>query len=75
MKQLYHQSKEKILPITEVPDQVFSGKMMGDGFAIEPTEGTVVSPVNGEIVNVFPTKHAIGIQSEGGKRNFNSLRY
>ncbi|AEA17719.1 PTS system, glucose-specific IIABC component [Bacillus thuringiensis serovar chinensis CT-43] len=57
----------KILPITEVPDQVFSGKMMGDGFAIEPTEGTVVSPVNGEIVNVFPTKHAIGIQSEGGK--------
>lgn len=57
----------KILSITEVPDQVFSGKMMGDGFAIEPTEGTVVSPVNGEIVNVFPTKHAIGIQSEGGK--------
>ncbi|WP_028399504.1 glucose-specific PTS transporter subunit IIBC [Ectobacillus panaciterrae] len=56
-----------ILPITAVPDQVFSGKMMGDGFAIEPTEGTVVSPVNGEIVNVFPTKHAIGIQSEGGK--------
>ncbi|MDG4655718.1 glucose-specific PTS transporter subunit IIBC [Ectobacillus antri] len=57
----------KILPITSVPDQVFSGKMMGDGFAIEPSEGTVVSPVNGEIVNVFPTKHAIGIQSEGGK--------
>ncbi|ENQ3104467.1 PTS system D-glucose-specific IIA component, Glc family /PTS system D-glucose-specific IIB component, Glc family /PTS system D-glucose-specific IIC component, Glc family [Bacillus sp. 491mf] len=57
----------KVLPITEVPDQVFSGKMMGDGFAIEPTEGTVVSPVNGEIVNVFPTKHAIGIQSEGGR--------
>ncbi len=57
----------KILPITEVPDQVFSGKMMGDGFAIEPTEGVVVSPVDGEIVNVFPTKHAIGIQSEGGK--------
>lgn len=57
----------KILPITEVPDQVFSGKMMGDGFAIEPVEGTVVSPVDGEIVNVFPTKHAIGIQSEGGK--------
>lgn len=56
-----------ILPITAVPDQVFSGKMMGDGFAIEPTEGTVVSPVNGEIVNVFPTKHAIGILSEGGK--------
>ncbi len=57
----------KLLPITEVPDQVFSGKMMGDGFAIEPTDGTVVSPVDGEIVNVFPTKHAIGIQSAGGR--------
>lgn len=59
--------KGKLLPITEVPDQVFSGKMMGDGFAIVPAEGLVVSPVNGKIMNVFPTKHAIGIQSEGGK--------
>ncbi|GAA3322544.1 hypothetical protein GCM10020331_042840 [Ectobacillus funiculus] len=47
----------KLVPITEVPDQVFAGKkMMGDGFAIEPAEGTVVSPVNGEIINAFPTK-------------------
>ncbi|MFC3041775.1 glucose-specific PTS transporter subunit IIBC [Virgibacillus xinjiangensis] len=59
--------KGKILPITDVPDEVFSGKMMGDGFAIEPVEGQVVSPVNGKIVNVFPTKHAIGIQSDGGR--------
>lgn len=57
----------KILPITEVPDQVFSGKMMGDGFAVEPINGTVVSPVNGKIINVFPTKHAIGIESDGGR--------
>jgi PTS system D-glucosamine-specific IIC component len=57
----------KVLPITEVPDQVFSGKMMGDGFAIEPTEGVVKSPVNGKIVNLFPTKHAIGILSDEGK--------
>jgi glucose PTS system EIICBA or EIICB component len=59
--------KGKIIPITEVPDQVFSGKMMGDGFAIEPAEGLVVSPVNGKIINVFPTKHAIGIESEQGR--------
>jgi PTS system D-glucosamine-specific IIC component len=59
--------KGKIIPITEVPDQVFSGKMMGDGFAIEPEEGLVVSPVNGKIINVFPTKHAIGIESDNGK--------
>ncbi|MDM5339306.1 glucose-specific PTS transporter subunit IIBC [Fictibacillus enclensis] len=57
----------KIMPITEVPDQVFSGKMMGDGFAVEPSDGTVVSPVNGKIINVFPTKHAIGIESDGGR--------
>ncbi|AZB42593.1 PTS glucose transporter subunit IICBA [Bacillus sp. FJAT-42376] len=56
----------KILPITEVPDQVFSGKMMGDGFAIEPIEGTVVSPVDGKILNIFPTKHAIGLLSDSG---------
>lgn len=59
--------KGKLIPITEVPDQVFAGKMMGDGFAIIPEEGLVVSPVNGKIINVFPTKHAIGIQSDGGR--------
>ncbi|MFC7440928.1 glucose-specific PTS transporter subunit IIBC [Laceyella putida] len=57
----------KLLPLSEVPDQVFSQKMMGDGFAIEPTEGTVVSPVDGEIVNLFPTKHAIGIRANDGR--------
>jgi glucose PTS system EIICBA or EIICB component len=59
--------KGEIKPITEVPDAVFSGKMMGDGFAIIPTEGTIVSPVDGKIVNLFPTKHAIGILSDGGR--------
>jgi PTS system D-glucosamine-specific IIC component len=59
--------KGEIKPITEVPDQVFAGKMMGDGFAIVPAEGMVVSPVNGKIVNLFPTKHAIGILSDGGR--------
>ncbi|CAM4118330.1 glucose-specific PTS transporter subunit IIBC [Mesobacillus thioparans] len=59
--------KGEIKPITEVPDQVFSGKMMGDGFAIVPAEGTIVSPVDGKIVNLFPTKHAIGILSNSGR--------
>lgn len=57
----------ELMKITEVPDQVFSGKMMGDGFAIKPTNGEFVSPVNGKIINVFPTKHAIGIMSDDGK--------
>jgi glucose PTS system EIICBA or EIICB component len=59
--------KGELKPITEVPDQVFAGKMMGDGFAIVPAEGTIVSPVNGKIVNLFPTKHAIGILSDTGR--------
>ncbi|WP_226585120.1 glucose-specific PTS transporter subunit IIBC [Halobacillus litoralis] len=58
--------KGNIMPITEVPDQVFSGKMMGDGFAIEPVDGNIVSPINGKVLNVFPTKHAIGLQAENG---------
>ncbi|WP_077623910.1 glucose-specific PTS transporter subunit IIBC [Sediminibacillus massiliensis] len=56
----------EIMPITEVPDQVFSGKMMGDGFAIKPSEGVIASPINGKIVNIFPTKHAIGLQADNG---------
>ncbi|MBA4494927.1 glucose-specific PTS transporter subunit IIBC [Paenactinomyces guangxiensis] len=56
-----------LIPITDVEDQVFSQKMMGDGFAIQPAEGTVVSPVDGVIVNIFPTKHAIGIRSKLGR--------
>ncbi|MBS4218458.1 N-acetylglucosamine-specific PTS transporter subunit IIBC [Bacillus sp. FJAT-49711] len=56
----------EVIPITDVPDQVFSEKMMGDGFAIIPENGKVVSPVDGEILSVFPTKHAIGIRSKQG---------
>ncbi len=57
----------ELLPITEVPDPVFSGKLMGDGFAIKPSDGMVVSPVDGKIVNIFPTKHAIGLVSDNGR--------
>ena len=56
----------KIIGIEEVPDAVFSQKMMGDGFAIEPSDGLVVSPINGVISILFPTKHAIGITSDNG---------
>ncbi|KAB7663396.1 glucose-specific PTS transporter subunit IIBC [Bacillus sp. B1-b2] len=59
--------KGELVPITDVPDAVFAGKMMGDGFAIIPSEGTVVSPVDGKIVNLFPTKHAIGIKADNGR--------
>ncbi|CAG9612071.1 MULTISPECIES: PTS sugar transporter subunit IIA [Bacillus] len=52
--------------IEEVPDPVFAGRMMGNGVAIDPTEGVVVSPVDGEIVQLFHTKHAVGIKSKNG---------
>ncbi|AJD91228.1 PTS glucose transporter subunit IIA [Jeotgalibacillus malaysiensis] len=55
-----------LLTLEEVPDPVFSQKMMGDGIAIEPTEGKVVSPIDGEVVQVFPTKHAIGLKAKNG---------
>ncbi|MFC0521991.1 glucose-specific PTS transporter subunit IIBC [Pontibacillus salicampi] len=56
----------EILSISDVPDEVFSGKMMGDGFAIQPSDGEIVSPVNGKVLNVFPTKHALGLVAEDG---------
>jgi sugar PTS system EIIA component len=56
----------KVIPLEEVPDPVFSQKMMGDGVAITPSEGKVTSPVDGEIIQVFPTKHAIGIKAKNG---------
>ncbi|OIU71327.1 PTS sugar transporter subunit IIA [Rossellomorea aquimaris] len=52
--------------LEEVPDPVFSQKMMGDGIAIDPSEGKVVSPVDGEIMQLFPTKHAVGIKAKNG---------
>ena len=52
--------------IEGVPDPVCAGRMMGDGVAIDPTEGVVVSPVDGEIVQLFHTKHAIGIKAKNG---------
>ncbi|MDO4813941.1 MAG: PTS glucose transporter subunit IIA [Gemella sp.] len=55
-----------VVNISEVPDPVFAQKMMGDGFAIVPSEGVVVSPVDAEIVNVFPTKHAVGLKTSAG---------
>ncbi|MBS4194286.1 PTS sugar transporter subunit IIA [Lederbergia citri] len=55
-----------ILQLEDVPDPVFSKKLMGDGIAIEPQEGKFVSPVDGEVIQVFPTKHAIGIKALNG---------
>lgn len=55
-----------IKSITDAPDPVFAQKIMGDGFCVEPSLGKVWSPVKGEIISIFPTKHAIGIKADNG---------
>lgn len=52
--------------LDQVKDPVFSQKMMGDGFAVQPTGKNVYAPVRGVVSNIFPTKHALGIKSEQG---------
>lgn len=54
------------MSITEVKDPVFSQKMMGDGYAVEPASGSIYAPVTGVVTSVFPTKHAVGILSDKG---------
>lgn len=56
----------EVMPITEVNDPVFSGKMMGDGYAVKPADGKIVSPVAGQVKSLFPTKHAIGLETATG---------
>ncbi|MCE4969842.1 MULTISPECIES: glucose-specific PTS transporter subunit IIBC [Staphylococcus] len=54
------------VPLSEVPDQVFREKMMGDGIAIQPSKGEVRAPFSGKVQMFFPTKHAIGLVSNEG---------
>lgn len=63
---VYRPLSGTLLKLEEVPDPTFSKKMLGEGVAIEPSEGRVSSPVDGVIIHVFPTKHAIGIRSDSG---------
>ena len=55
-----------LLDLSEVPDDVFSQKLMGEGFAVESADGDIYAPVSGEIGMIFPTKHAIIIATEDG---------
>lgn len=57
----------KAVPLSEVPDPVFSEKVLGDGVAIIPADGKIVSPVDGEISTVAETGHAYGFTSENGQ--------
>lgn len=56
----------KVISLEEVPDPIFSGKMMGDGAAILPADGKIYAPVDGELTTVAATKHAFGFTMENG---------
>lgn len=56
----------RIIPLTQVEDAVFASGALGKGFAVEPTSELITAPFNGKVVTVFPTKHAIGLVSDGG---------
>jgi PTS system sucrose-specific IIC component len=63
---LYSPMKGEVLPITESEDPAFASKAMGDGIAVNPSEGTVYAPCDGTVTMIFPTKHAVAIQAETG---------
>ena len=56
----------EVIAISDVKDPVFSQKMMGDGFAVEPENGNIYSPVAGTVTSIFPTKHALGLLTDNG---------
>lgn len=56
----------EVVNLEKVPDEVFSQKMLGDGFAVMPSGGKIYAPIGGEIKVLFPTLHAISIESKEG---------
>lgn len=56
----------KVIPLSKVPDEVFSSGAMGQGLAIEPSDNKLFAPFDGTVVMVAPTKHAIGLRSASG---------
>jgi len=55
-----------LVALEQVPDPVFSQRMLGDGIAIDPTAGAVVAPAVGQIAALYPTGHALGLRTPGG---------
>ena len=63
---LYSPFQGVLKPIMEAPDEAFASKAMGDGYLVMPENGTVVAPEDGEVMFVFPSKHAIGLKAADG---------
>ena len=63
---VYSPAQGTMIPMNQVADEVFSTNIMGDGYAIQPTENTIYTPVAGKISSIFPTQHALGIMTPTG---------
>ncbi|WP_099223189.1 PTS sugar transporter subunit IIA [Listeria costaricensis] len=64
---VYAHATGQLISLEEVPDPVFNQKMMGEGIAVQPVDGRVVAPADGEIIQIAETKHAFGIRTELGE--------
>ena len=65
-EEVYSVADGQVVALEQVKDPVFAQKMMGDGFAVEPANGNIVSPVSGTVSSIFQTKHALGLVTEAG---------
>ena len=63
---IYSPINGKVIELKEVPDEAFAQKMVGDGCAIEPDKGVICSPIDGQLMNIFPTSHAIIFETIDG---------
>lgn len=63
---IYSPMNGKVIDLKEVPDEAFAQKMVGDGCAIEPDRGIICSPIDGQLMNIFPTNHAIIFETIDG---------
>ena len=63
---IYSPINGKVIELKEVPDEAFAQKMVGDGCAIEPDKGSICSPIDGQLMNIFPTNHAIIFETIDG---------
>ncbi|WP_238902932.1 PTS glucose transporter subunit IIA [Clostridium sp. YIM B02506] len=66
LESIYSPLNGRLVKLSEVNDETFSSELMGKGIAIEPSNGRVVSPVNGTVEVLFNTKHAVAIKSDNG---------
>ncbi|MBQ7761837.1 MAG: PTS glucose transporter subunit IIA [Clostridia bacterium] len=65
-REIYSPAQGEVIDASQINDPVFSNDILGKGFGVIPTQGTIFSPVNGEVVNAFESGHAYTILSEDG---------